>query len=436
MADGLRPVPSALSEARGQYDFRPLKQVEAVHPRDTGWRFGLLAVISVMVFFAYGDPTLLWWFAVFLASSGLHFAVVHNLPDHGSYRLLALPLGSLMLSGCVYLFAGLYLWASPDVVFKLMSLFLLVVTGLNALVRRSHHRPLLLADMGLIAVGIGARISILWLEAPWQTDTLALSTVLVVVGAYFLQVALDVAAMRARLDIARRTEAARERQKAMSQFTGGVAHDFNNLLTAVLGNVELARLSEAPGERDELMDEAERAARRGAELTGRLLVLSSVARLSPEPVRSEQLLASLDGAARSMLPAGGARLAIDAPAELPQVCVDPGRFETAMLELVGNAAAAMPPEGGEIVIHCRESTSRGVRYVRFEVRDTGRGIAPEIQARVFDPYFTTHPVGQGSGLGLATVRGFVEQSGGRIELDSAPGQGTTLRIDLPVFAQA
>lgn len=228
-----------------------------------------------------------------------------------------------------------------------------------------------------------------------------------------------------------------QKMEALGQLTGGIAHDFNNLLAVIVGNLELAVNKQRRGVLATDLDEASlRAAVRGAALTRQLLAF---ARRQPLRPVCQDVRRLVDGMASILEPAVGAKVSI--AFEMPDmpcwVMVDRGQFEAALLNLAINARDAMP-KGGALTIAVR---NRGARtgtqaagdlpeedFIEVMVRDTGSGMSREVMARAFEPFFTTKNVGRGSGLGLSMVYGFVRQSGGRIELESAPGEGTTVRM--------
>ena len=232
-----------------------------------------------------------------------------------------------------------------------------------------------------------------------------------------------------------------QRLEAVGQLTGGVAHDFNNLLTVILGNADLI-MAEA-GDQERLHGLAEstfRAARRGAELTSRLLAYARKQPLEPVPTDIANLLAGMDQLLRRTL---GEKVEIELVrgGGLWTAMVDPAQLESAVLNLCLNARDAMP-DGGRLTIetanaHLDEDYAKqhveitAGHYVMIAVTDTGSGVAPELADRVFEPFFTTKPSGQGSGLGLSMVYGFVKQSRGHIKLYSEPGEGTTVKLYLP-----
>ncbi|UMX67712.1 ATP-binding protein [Klebsiella pneumoniae] len=224
-----------------------------------------------------------------------------------------------------------------------------------------------------------------------------------------------------------------QKMKAVGQLTGGLAHDFNNLLAVIIGSLELVE----PDARDApRLSRALKAAERGALLTQRLLAFSRKQALHPQAVAMAPLLErTLSELMRHSLPAA-LSLEIEAQSPAWPAWIDVGQLENALINLVMNARDAMAGRDGVIKIRTwnqRVTRSSGQRQdmVALEVIDHGSGMSQAVKARVFEPFFTTKATGSGSGLGLSMVYGFVRQSGGRVALESAPGQGTTVRLQLP-----
>jgi PAS domain S-box-containing protein len=231
-----------------------------------------------------------------------------------------------------------------------------------------------------------------------------------------------------------------QKMEVIGQLAGGIAHDFNNLLAAIIGNLELAtaRSRDRP-EVARLLDGALRSADRGAALTQHMLAFGRRQFLRPRPVALAALLEGMaDLIGRTIGPA--IRVQVEIPVFLPPARVDPHQTELLVLNLVVNARDAMPGGGtiritgaaDEVAIH--EAHPAGLapgRYVRLSVADTGEGMDPATQARAFEPFYTTKPVGRGSGLGLPMVQGVAVQSGGGVAITSAPGDGTTVSVWFP-----
>jgi len=232
-----------------------------------------------------------------------------------------------------------------------------------------------------------------------------------------------------------------QKMEALGQLTGGISHDFNNLLAVVLGNLDL--LADNPGlpqSAKRHIDLARRAAARGAEMTRRLLIFARRQPLAARVTDVNDLIRSMEELLRRPL-GRTIDVRLDLAANLWPAEIDQGQMEMTLLNLGVNARDAMP-EGGILriatdnlqVASGQADMPKNLQagdYVRITVSDTGRGMAPEVMARAFDPFFTTKDIGRGTGLGLSMAYGFVTQSGGHIDLSSAPGQGTVVRILLP-----
>lgn len=223
-----------------------------------------------------------------------------------------------------------------------------------------------------------------------------------------------------------------QKLKAVGQLTGGLAHDFNNLLAVIIGSLDLVNLDSPDASR---IHRALKAAERGALLTQRLLAFSRKQSLHPHAVELKTLLENLGELMRHSLPAT-LTLEIEAQSPAWPAWIDVSQLENAIINLVMNARDAMDGQAGTIKIRTwnqrvTRSDGRKQDMVMLEVADQGCGMSQEVKAQVFEPFFTTKQTGSGSGLGLSMVYGFVRQSGGRVEIESAPGQGTTVRLQLP-----
>jgi PAS domain S-box-containing protein len=217
-----------------------------------------------------------------------------------------------------------------------------------------------------------------------------------------------------------------QRLESVGQLTGGIAHDFNNLLTIIQGNLQvLQERPELQGHAEELAASAARAAKRAGELTSKLLAFSRRQVLQPARIDVGAMLHSLADMLKRTLDQR-VRIEVNVAAVCPPVQADPGQLETALLNIAINARDAMP-EGGTLSFSAHPADGT----VAVAVGDTGAGMSEDVRERAFEPFFTTKAKGRGTGLGLSTVYGFVKQSRGTVELDSAPGRGTTVTMRLP-----
>jgi len=244
-------------------------------------------------------------------------------------------------------------------------------------------------------------------------------------------------------------EALRQAQKmeAVGQLTGGVAHDFNNLLGGILGAQELMRQRLGQARHEEipaLLDTASDSARRAAALVHRLLAFSRRQTLLPQATAVGALVLDMEELIRrSVGPA--IDLSVTCAPQLWPTFIDPPQLESALLNLCINARDALP-NGGRIEISCEnchlDETSAAALdlpagdYLQLNVEDNGRGMTPEVIERAIDPFFTTKPLGQGTGLGLSMAFGFVRQSGGQLRIRSAMGEGTRVELYLPHHHEA
>jgi len=223
---------------------------------------------------------------------------------------------------------------------------------------------------------------------------------------------------------------------ALGRLSGGIAHDFNNLLTAILANAHLVADAipetqpEVRGDVAEIMA----AAHRGADLTRKLLAFGRRELLERRPIDLTAVLAENAAMVRRLVPEP-----IDIRLELPDrpltVRADQGALGQILLNLVTNARDAMPG-AGRLEIRLAEVQHDGRRAARLTVRDTGVGMDEATRAHVFEPFFTTKPSGQGTGLGLSIAYGLVQRHDGTITIESAPGAGTTVFIELPLAEPA
>jgi two-component system CheB/CheR fusion protein len=234
-----------------------------------------------------------------------------------------------------------------------------------------------------------------------------------------------------------------QKMESLGRLAGGIAHDFNNLLTIILGHSNLLRdrLADDEPAAHQLL-EIEAAGEKAASLTQQLLSFSRRQVLHPEVLELNTIVADCDRMLRRLV---GERITIAVKCEpaLWQVRADAGEISRALINLSLNARDAMP-DGGTLTIETSNVTlteagnPRQVltpgRYAMIAVHDTGIGIDAEAQAHIFEPFFTTKEIGKGTGLGLPTVLGIVEQSGGAIRCESEPGRGTSFRIFLPAVA--
>ena len=268
-------------------------------------------------------------------------------------------------------------------------------------------------------------------------------------GENFVAIGRDLSFNKAReAELEQAQEALRQSHKmeAVGQLTGGLAHDFNNLLASISGALQVLKFKIQRGQHvglERYIEMGESSVRRAASLTHRLLAFSRRQTLDPKPTDIGRLIAGMEELIRRS--AGPmVELEVVNAQDLWPTKIDPSQLENALLNLCINARDAMMPSGGKLTLvtankwiderSAREQEMRPGDYVSLCVSDTGTGMPPEVVARIFDPFYTTKPLGEGTGLGLSMVYGFVRQSDGQVRVHSKVGSGTSISLYLPRYA--
>jgi PAS domain S-box-containing protein len=227
-----------------------------------------------------------------------------------------------------------------------------------------------------------------------------------------------------------------QKMEAVGQLTAGLAHDFNNMLMVIMGNLELVKKYEHPTRVRNLLNNIDKAAQKGAKITRQLLSFARKTRLDSKPVNLNQLVIGFNEVLGQTLGAN-IDLELSLRSRLSNCMLDATQLEMALLNVLINARDAMA-DGGVVTVRTRNLTlttdhnrlPQG-KYVVLEVVDEGGGIPDSIIDRVTEPFFTTKSTDKGTGLGLSMVHGFVQQSGGHLEIESELGRGTTIRMIFP-----
>ncbi len=302
------------------------------------------------------------------------------------------------------------------------------ISGLDLAIRQFYRQHLVAAD-----------------EAYAKTESAAtralslLGAVVILVAAAFLVTWTVTRRLRSSMARQEAAEAAlaesRDRMhrmqklEALGLLVGGVAHEFNNLLTAILGQAELMLGKSGGDERlSGGLTEIRRAGQQAAALTRQLLAFSRPQPLDTRVVDLGDLIGEFEGMVRTMI-GEDIQLTVECADDLDPVELDPGQMQQVILNLAMNARDAMP-EGGQLRITTANRES-GRRCVVLTVADSGVGMDEATLSRAFEPFFTTKPMGRGTGLGLSTVHGIITAAKGRIRIDSRPGSGTNVEIELP-----
>jgi PAS domain S-box-containing protein len=256
---------------------------------------------------------------------------------------------------------------------------------------------------------------------------------------------LEATVMERTRELLQTEEALRQSQKmeAVGQLTGGIAHDFNNLLGGVSASLQVLQARLKQGRLDGIeryIAMGQESVKRAASLTQRLLAFARRQTLDPRPTDLNRLAGGMEDLIRRTV---GPDVAVEVVGAggMWATRIDPSQLENSLLNLCINARDAMLPQGGRLTIETANRWLDGRaaaehelvpgQYVSLSVTDTGTGMSPEVIKRIFDPFYTTKPLGQGTGLGLSMVYGFVRQSGGQVRVYSEMGVGTTMCLYLP-----
>ena len=305
-----------------------------------------------------------------------------------------------------------------------------VPSSADALDRALHNRDLTAFENRLV----GSDGEIRWIS--WHTSTE--QDLVYGYGRDVTEEKENAAALAAAEDALRQSQ----KMEAVGQLTGGIAHDFNNLLTGIVGSLEMMkrRSSEGrPADVERYASMASSAAHRASSLTQRLLAFSRRQPLDPKTVGVNELVEDMVELIRRSI-GESISLEMNAAPDLWYAKCDANQLESALLNLAINARDAMPHGGrltistGNAFVSGKTGRSRIVRpgdFVVIAVTDTGVGMTPDVKEKAFEPFFTTKPIGQGTGLGLSMIYGFIQQSGGFVDIDSEEGRGTTVRLYLP-----
>lgn len=404
-------------------------------------RFALLTVFCLSVTIWLGVTATLFWLLVYAISVAANLWFLTSRRKPGTQRDLWIATLLAYLTTLCFTALPVYLWSLDIPLLRFAALSLVVSMVLYSITRFSGLRRMMIWD-GILITALTLYFGY---DMARQVDgavAMALSMLFsVLLVLYYLVTLQKSVATRHQLKAVENRNIQARKMEAIGHLTGGIAHDFNNLLTVMIGNLDLYSEVSDRAEKDMLAGEARGAAMRAATLTAHLLAFSRKARLDPRPIDPERFLQSFITIVQRVLP-GSITLQLELVSAPRRVTVDVHQLENALLNLVINARDAMDGSPGNIIIGLDWMAPPsglgpdGVgladgTYCRISVRDTGPGIAPELLATVMEPFYTTKPVGKGSGLGLPMVKGFVEQSGGALELASTQGSGTRIHIWLP-----
>lgn len=396
----------------------------------------LLLVMVLLGSWSFAVIFPLFWIAFYTASTFVSWHVLGRLAERRQLVDYGMALGIFALRIFTFRAMMLYLWFGPFLSWQFIALFMLMGSlrfSINPKTRiRSYALITAFADLTTLVVLSGLAI----LPEPFGQGRLLVGFAAAGLAIYYVITLQE--AHKGLLEIEALEEQSRQSQKmeAIGRLTGGFAHDFNNIMTVVNGNLELLDEVDTPTEQRGLLEEARTAAGRASRLTAQLLAFSRQLPMHRDVVDTSMFLDELQGHTVRVLP-GHISMRSEIDPDLWPMFVDGVQLEVAVQNLILNARDAMP-DGGTITLSTRTETLLavhkqmvGTRFVVLSISDTGHGLSESMIEKVTEPFFTTKPVGEGSGLGLSMVKGFAEQSGGALHLSSKEGAGTTAAIWIP-----
>jgi signal transduction histidine kinase len=406
-------------------------------PTEVLARFAIIIAGSITLLFYAG-----WWIgpiwgAAYLTSQGLaYLAMTRPQPPHGRLTVRLAYLTYMLTTGVYAALPGALLTVD-DMALSFCGAMGLIALGVFTLWREEPPAPLLVFDIGLGAAAglLALAVYVPRVDGIWPQVIMVMLCITAV--GYYAMALITTRATRVRLKAAAQRGIEAQKMEAIGRLSGGVAHDFNNILTVLQGNLELYREVDDPAERDKLIADAHVAAKRAAGLVAQLLAFARRAPLAPSVIEAASVIEELTSMVARVLPAS-ITVFPAVPTEPVHARADHDQLLSSLLNLVINARDAMGGRG-EITLAARPVTitaQKAVllldagRYVCFSVSDTGGGMTRDVADRALEPFFTTKPVGAGSGLGLPTAKGFAEQSGGALDIETGP-VGTTVTIYLP-----
>ena len=408
-------------------------------------RFLLPGLGVVLISVLTADPFLVLLYLFFLLTQVMLFGFLATRKAQSSRTEYIIALYFAGLTSSAFVGVAVYMWSTQELVAQIVAYCMVQGFAFYVLTRNRALVELTILDVVPILIGaVYASISAAQSLEHHIHPAITLGIALMILT-YFLVSLFNVYDTKAKLRRAEDRTIAAERLAAVGHLTGGLAHDFNNILTAVLGQLDLYSHLTHPSEKDDCVAAAHQSATRAARLTSQLMFFARKARISAVATDLTDYLTEFAESARGMLPEG-AVLHTDLPPNLPMVSVDRDKLGAVLQQLTLNARDALlgPGQLTLALEQAEEPAGRPMQgdtalvpgaYCVIRLADTGTGISPAHLPRVFEPFYTTKPKSHASGLGLPMAAGFAELSGGAIDLSSAPGAGTTVRLYLPCCGQ-
>jgi len=406
-----------------------LRSADASSVTEIGLRFAIIAATSLILWIKTENPVMLIWGFGYIGMSGAYILALASRRLSGSLRTYAAFLCvSVLLSGW-YVVMMIYLITLDNRVYEFFGICGIIGLGLYCLSRHSELTLLAICDNVLVSLSILGAVLAYFGKSGTPSEMIAIAFAGLAINAYYSLNFFEMMRTRARLRLAQEAEAEAQKMRAVGQLTSGIAHDFNNILTVIRGNLDLLTALPEAEDRDVMLNEARNSVDRAAHLVRQLLAFSRKSQMMRSDLELGSFLTEFRASLQSLLP-DSISIAFTIPHDDMMIRTDSHLLEAALLNCALNARDAMMPTGGTIRLRATPSATAG--EVAILIEDTGPGLHEDMISRVTEPFFTTKPVGEGPGLGLSMVKGFAEQSGGRLKLCNLPQGGLQVALVLPL----
>jgi signal transduction histidine kinase len=425
---------------------RAIVAAEVSNTREMLTRHGFMVFGIILLTFVLRDPVIAAFLPVYICVEGGFIYEARRvgrkpMVTRTQYRML---LAQYVAGNLIFCLQPLWLFSYPQIEVRFLGMCILGGFAIHALTHHAATRDLAIIDGLLVSFSAAMMSAIWWINAPSIASAVLISLGISGLTLYFLSALHDCYLLAQQADANRRQLVHAQKVEAIGRLSGGIAHDFNNLLTVITGNLDLQEFEPDPLEQAKLREEARAAANRGARLVRALLASSRKSRLELESIAVAPFMAAFVEIARRVVPAN-LRFVHDQETDSDlSIITDRVQLEAALLNLINNARDAMEGGAGLLRLHTRMQIFtqtcdlvrigrlRKGQYLMISVQDTGTGIPAHLLPSITDPYVTTKSEAKGSGLGLAMVNGFAQQTGGTLDLASTAGKGTHVHLYLPL----
>ncbi|THH38839.1 hypothetical protein E4Z66_04585 [Aliishimia ponticola] len=403
-------------------------------------RFALIACGGAALFLATGHVYYLVWVSGYFVMNGIYCTALLRAAPASAVNDYRWIVAAKIAATGVFVSMPTFLWINAQQTeVKIAALSAICCYALYIL---SRYRTASL--IGLIeTIGVIASLGVIGaFEIATGADLVSTTLIgigLIGLGIYCIVAQINVFRDNEILSRSRMDAVKAKKYEAMTQITAGIAQDFNNILTVIQGNIELAELSPDPAERRELLMEARSGVSRGSDLVSQMMFYVGKAPLQVSVVALHDYVARIEPLLRAQL-SPAIQFNIHLEDERLTVRADEASLHTALTHLVANARDAMDQAGGTLTLRIGRAAALSwpslpsgdiAQFIQFSVRDTGPGVSVGALPALPEPFFTTKPAGQASGLGLSMVKGFAEQLGGALHLRNHPAGGFEASLLLP-----